>query len=189
MRATYGAYLQPLLPPLALLAAGFLVLTPWPRLKGRERAAAAAILAIAAGLCPVLYLRNSPDARLLQTRLPQQIGDFLRAMPLRPAESIYVVDYEPVVYLLAGVAPPTRYVLPMHLLCPFGGIGVQPRAEITRIMAGNPRCLIISANRARMACEDTALTRLPERLARGRYSLSRRFTDDFESIDVLCRSG
>lgn len=187
MRAMYAAYFQPLLPTLTLLTAAFLMLGIWPALTGRARTATAVVLAVCAIAYPMVFLQVSQEHRLIANRTPREIGAYLRHEALAPGDSIYVVDYEPVVYLLAGATAPTRFVLPQHLVCPFPASGVQADQEIIRIMASRPRCLVLAASRRRMACEQETLVRLPERLGEGHYTVHQRFVGGGEAVDVLCR--
>jgi hypothetical protein len=103
---------------------------------------------VAAAAFPILWFERTEDAHFARTRLPALVADHIRPR-LKPGETIYVVDYEPAVYLLAGAEPPTRYALPMHLLCPFPAAKVDPAAEIARIMSTTPRCLVVVAERPR----------------------------------------
>ena len=70
-----------------------------------------------------------------------QVGaDLAAAHP----ESLYVFNSQPILYALAGVTPPTRYVLPSELVgrtLP-GVAGVDAGAEVARILAGAPRFIV-----------------------------------------------
>lgn len=58
--------------------------------------------------------------------------------------SIYVFDSQPILYALTGLPSPTRYVLPTEVMGNFlpQVAGVNPVAEITRILATNPAMII-----------------------------------------------
>jgi len=85
---------------------------------------------------------------LRETMRPDEtarIGAVLRAA--RPP-SLYVFDGQPILYALAGVPPPTRYVLPSELtrnLLPRVA-GVDPVAEEARILAQSPAYIVREAN-------------------------------------------
>ena len=61
-----------------------------------------------------------------------------------PNDPIWVVNYHPVIYVLADAALPTRYAFPAHLAGPFYRVtGIDSYAEITRILESHPRVLVI----------------------------------------------
>jgi hypothetical protein len=61
-----------------------------------------------------------------------------------PGDPIWVVNYHPVVYVLADAAVSTRYAFPAHLAGPFYRVtGIDSYAEITRILESHPRVLVI----------------------------------------------
>lgn len=61
-----------------------------------------------------------------------------------PGDPIWVVNYHPVVYVLADAALSTRYAFPAHLAGPFYRVtGIDSYAEITRILESHPRVLVI----------------------------------------------
>ncbi len=63
---------------------------------------------------------------------------------LKGASSLYVFDGQPILYALAGAAPPTRYVLPSVLTGTALArvAGVDATAEVARIMAGAPEFVV-----------------------------------------------
>ncbi len=67
----------------------------------------------------------------------RQVGLELRAQ--HPA-SLYIFDSQPIIYALAGVNPPTRYVLPSELtgMSLPAVAGVNPQAEVAGILAARP---------------------------------------------------
>ena len=107
------------LPPRRLLRAGFvLVMLALPALAAKTA------------------LRDATGRDVIR-----QVGLALRAQ--HPA-SVYIFDSQPIIYALAGVNPPTRYVLPSELtgvLLP-GVAGVNPQAEVARILAGRPAFIV-----------------------------------------------
>ena len=61
-----------------------------------------------------------------------------------PGDPIWVVNYHPVVYVLADAAVSTRYAFPAHLAGPFYRVtGIDSYAEIARILESHPRVLVI----------------------------------------------
>ena len=74
------------------------------------------------------------------------MADWIRPR-LRPGECIYVHDGDPLLYREVGSCLPTRWNFPAHLdnLVEARALGVDPVAELQRIMATRPRFVIISA--------------------------------------------
>ncbi|MCO6418111.1 glycosyltransferase family 39 protein [Siccirubricoccus sp. KC 17139] len=64
---------------------------------------------------------------------------------IEPGEPIWVVNYHPAVYVLAGAAIPTRFVFPAHLTGKeFTSIsGVDTDEEVARILGTWPRLIVI----------------------------------------------
>lgn len=61
-----------------------------------------------------------------------------------PGEPIWVVNYLPVVHVLAGAGLATRYAFPPHLVGPYAAVtGIDADAEIARILASRPTLLIV----------------------------------------------
>ena len=182
MRVAYPAYVLPLLAPLTLAAGcllGYLL-----RAGSWQRNVATAGLVIVLAY-PFAFFQLSDNYAIAPSRLPQDIADYVRS--IAPRQSIYVVDYEPVVYLLANAPIPTRYPLPQHLLCNFPPLPVSAPDEIARIMASRPAALVLSTNRKRMACEISDRATLALRLGGDKYYLGQRFTNAFDSIEVWRR--
>jgi 4-amino-4-deoxy-L-arabinose transferase-like glycosyltransferase len=73
--------------------------------------------------------------------VPVEIGSMLKGAQ---AQSLYVFDSQPIIYALTGLPPPTRYVLPSELtgLTLPQVAGVDPVAEITRILATAPQYIV-----------------------------------------------
>lgn len=147
-------YFLQLLPPLCLLAAWTLVqgvrLSPLPR---RWQPVLFSVLALVAlgQPCARALRASGAEVRAQVQRAPRTetlayIGAYLRGQ-LQPGETFFVADGEPVLYFLAGVDAPTRYVLPalfydegLAALLP-----VEPLDELDHIMAHPPRYVVLSA--------------------------------------------
>ncbi len=73
------------------------------------------------------------------------MADWIRPR-LRPGQCIYVHDGDPLLYRETGSCFPTRWSFPAHLdnLVEAEALGVDPVAELRRIMAARPRFVIIS---------------------------------------------
>ena len=82
-----------------------------------------------------------------------------------PGQPVYVVDYEPVVYQLSGAPVPTRFPLPLHLMCDFPPLPVLPEDELRRIIATRPAALIFAPTDYRMSGELPARIGLVRQIA------------------------
>lgn len=73
--------------------------------------------------------------------LPVEIAATLTAAH---AQSLYVFDSQPIIYALTGLPAPTRFVLPSELtgLTLPQVAGVEPEAEVTRILATAPQYIV-----------------------------------------------
>lgn len=185
LRATYESYLQPLLAPLCLLAG--VTLAEIYTLERRDlwtKALAIAAVAIAV-VYPVLLFQLTPAAAIAQSNLADRVANYVRERA--PGRSIYVVDYEPVIYQMTGATVPTRYPLPMQLLCPSFAAKIDQGPEIRRIMSTQPALLIVSASRARMVCEDRRLATMALTAGHGDYRMERTFSDTHEVVEVWAR--
>jgi hypothetical protein len=57
---------------------------------------------------------------------------------------VWIANYHPVVYVLAGVAVPTRYAFPAHLAGWYSGVtGIDADAEIDRVLASRPAAIVV----------------------------------------------
>lgn len=176
MHASYQYYYQALLAPLCLLS-GVTIAHLW-RSTDRAPRAAAVALAVSSLVFPAVWFPSTGEAKLAGARTPDRIARYLAEATHGSGGSLYVVDYQPVVYQLSGLRPATRFPIPMQLVCPFPAIGERPEREIARTMASRPDFLVISASRAALLCEIPALSNLPLRIGAGGYRLDRRFKDE-----------
>jgi 4-amino-4-deoxy-L-arabinose transferase-like glycosyltransferase len=144
----FDHYFLMLLPPLCALAA--LGLEAAVIRAGRRGARSAAVIGLAIGIAalPVSHILLPRLAHGLGWRLadpPAQVAAIARA-ELAPGEALWVANWHPVVYALAGVAPPTRFAFPGHLAGLHAGVtGFDQDAELDRVLALPPRIIVISS--------------------------------------------
>ena len=88
------------------------------------------------------YMGRAPD-------LPVEIARDLKPR-LEPEDTVYVYDYQPVLYYLLAVRAPTNYPLPSHHLNPgtTASLDFRPAAEMARIVARSPRFVIAGSDPA-----------------------------------------
>ena len=78
--------------------------------------------------------------------LPDPVREVAAAIrqELAPGESIFVANYHPVVYFLAGAEVPTRYIFPAHLTGDFHRLtGIDTDQEVGRVLGTAPRFIVI----------------------------------------------
>lgn len=148
---------------LAILAHPFAVFgrTVWPILPGKDRATA---------------LHDTP-AEIARDLQPLLTADGVAAAD----EVVYVFDYQPIIYALLDIVPPTRYALPSFLISRFMSYvaGVDPERELAAIMGRRPAFVI----RARVApnlsgqAVDLDLYREMDRVLAADYRVWRRYQD------------
>lgn len=141
----FGHYFLILLPPLALLGSTAAV-------------ALARFLGTARPRLLVFGLAAAISGDLVTTDLQARLGrGFAMGLPdaprrmaalineeLRPGETIFVPNYQPVVYFLTNAPLPTRFPFPVHLTGRFGSLaGVDTDAEVARILAARPRFIVL----------------------------------------------
>jgi 4-amino-4-deoxy-L-arabinose transferase-like glycosyltransferase len=177
-RRLFPHYFLQTLPPLSLLAA--LVIVQAVRLDSqlpRARQALLIGLILAIGLArPVIrpmqqslgeiqaLLRGAERVELLV-----HTAGYLRER-MAPGDYLYVAEGPPMLYYLTGAAIPTRYVLPTLLNSDGAAMaGIDPLAELERIMALRPRYVVLPENYQR---DPAFLARLHVRLAED-YALER----------------
>ncbi len=145
----YPHYFILLLPSLSIISGLFLT---FPIITKHQHHLAAGLILVSAvflsfnktpyemGLAA--YMGRAPD-------LPAEIARDLKP-ELDPEDTVYVYDYQPVLYYLLAVQAPTNYPLPAHHLYP--GISryldFKPAAEMARIVSQAPRFVIAGSNPA-----------------------------------------
>ncbi len=146
----FDHYFLMLLPPLCALAA--LGLEAGAIRAGRRGARAGAVVVLAAAIAAL------PIATILVPRLangfgwrladpPAQVAALARA-ELAPGEVLFLANWHPVVYALAGIDPPSRLAFPTHLAglhAPLTGMDYE--AELDRVLAIPPRLIVIAPSR------------------------------------------
>ena len=78
--------------------------------------------------------------------LPDPVREVAAAIrqDLAPGESIFVANYHPVVYFLAGAELPTRYIFPAQLTGNHYQVtGIDPEEEVRRILGTQPRMIVV----------------------------------------------
>ncbi len=137
-------YFLLLLPPISVMSAILIAacveaaVVPWLR-----RRASLALLAFIAMVPLAAYLQALPWMALFKPDLPRQVATVIRSSS--PAgQTAYVVNFEPIVYLLAGLPLPTRYPFPPHL----AGFQtrltqIDPDAEMARILRERPEFIVV----------------------------------------------
>ena len=128
----YNHYALPLLVPLSVAAAPLL---GWPGARWRRVSAMLALSlvgVIAATVLTVIHLRARGDGT--------EVRALASAAALGPGEFLYVFDGETILYFLTRSPLPTPFVFPTHLndLREAEGIGIDPVAELRRILASGP---------------------------------------------------
>lgn len=76
---------------------------------------------------------------------PARIAAAIRSELSRaPGETLYVFDYQPMIYPLAGVAPPTRYAFPPFIVGRGGSrvAGIDADREFAAVMAWRPLFIV-----------------------------------------------
>jgi 4-amino-4-deoxy-L-arabinose transferase-like glycosyltransferase len=145
----YDHYFLILLPPLSLLAAfGLAAVTRFalqPRLVLKGFAVGVALL-MALPFTDMLLPRLAHGAGLRVMDPVRQVARAANAA-LRPGEALYVANWHPVVYALAGRPPPTRYAFPGHLAGVYARVtGIDADAELARVLAIPPGVIVVSTS-------------------------------------------
>ncbi|MBP0491230.1 hypothetical protein [Roseomonas indoligenes] len=162
----YNHYALPLLLPLSIAASPLLGRKSARIWKVPAAPALLALGAIATAVPAVLHLRsrgNGTEVRAL-------------ASAVRPGATLYVFDGESILYLLTRSPLPSPFVFPTHLndQREASGIGVDPVAELRRILAARPDYIVTTdSTRARinpvsenLLAQDLAATYRPVRSVR-----------------------
>jgi hypothetical protein len=131
-------YFFALYPPLSL--AGALALCVAAR--HRPKTLVAGLIVLFAIAIPLWIRGNAQMARGGEADAPHAVAEYLRQAGAADM-NVFVYDYQPVIYALARLRPPTRYVLGAEL-SKFGySAHVDGSAEIRRIMDESPDFVVI----------------------------------------------
>jgi 4-amino-4-deoxy-L-arabinose transferase-like glycosyltransferase len=142
----------------------------------------AAATALSQAATPILALHNGHVA--LQRDTPARIAHEIRPLLAKPAAmasgQLFVFDYQPIIYSLAGQMPPTKYPFPSVLTrCQLARVAKVPAMhEIARILATNPEFII----RSRFPYQDPTIVNLRvyaavDRTLAARYQVWRVYDD------------
>ena len=135
----YQHYFLLLVPPLVLATASLIV--EW-RPHRQPRAIAAAL----AGLLLPPVVHYVQEARWIARGEPtpddyRDLATDIRSR-IRPGETLYVVNDNPMIYVQSGAASATRYAWPWHILRDDFGASVDADREISAIFARTPRYVV-----------------------------------------------
>ena len=180
-------YFLILLPPLSLLAAIGLYAFARHVSERRVRLLLAALVGfvavdvMATDMTPRLargFAMGSPDT-------PRRIAALMND-ELQPGDTIFVPNYQPVVYFLTNANLPTRFPFPVHLTGGFANLaGVDTNAEVARILASRPRFIVLDRTEW-FAMRPSAMSMLTEALAEF-YELAANFVEERGSIELWRR--
>lgn len=133
------------LPPLALLAGlGAWVFARLARPGWRRFAYALTIAAVVIHSWLGAFVPRLD--RGIGIALPDPVREVAAAIrqDLAPGESIFVANYHPVVYFLAGAELPTRYIFPAQLTGNHYQVtGIDPEEEVRRVLGTQPRMIVV----------------------------------------------
>jgi 4-amino-4-deoxy-L-arabinose transferase-like glycosyltransferase len=88
--------------------------------------------------CCTLASKDKPDVpRLVASRI---------AAELAPGESIFVFNYQPIVYFLSRAALPTRIPFPIDLVGTHNFTGINLDAELARALLSKPHFIVVDRN-------------------------------------------
>ena len=89
--------------------------------------------------CCMLSVANTPDVpRLVANRIADELA---------PGESIFVFNYQPIIYFLSHAAPPTKFLFPADLVGALNLTGVDLDTELARILISRPRFIVVDRDR------------------------------------------
>lgn len=105
---------------------------------------------------------------------------------LQPGDTIFVPNYQPVVYFLTEARLPTRFPFPVHLTGGFANLaGVDMDAEVARILATRPRFIVLDRTEW-FAMRPSAMSMLTEALEEF-YELAASFAEERGPIELWRR--
>jgi hypothetical protein len=142
----YPHYFLIWLPPLSILTAlGAWWVVRWlPRFRRRRGFALLVAVVVVGSWRADATFRIDRGIGLFAPDPVRQVAAEVRAR-IEPGEPIFVVNYHPAVYFLAGAGVPTRFVFPAHLTGKeFTSVaGMDNDAEVARILGTWPKVIVI----------------------------------------------
>ncbi len=172
------------LPSLSVLAAlGAHALSRY--LAPRRALLCLALITVAVSLDP---WRNDSAPRiwsghnLLEPDAPARIAEHI-AEEMPPGETIFIANYQPIVYFLANAALPTRFAFPAHLTGVWNNLaGSDTDAEITRILETRPRFIVV--DRTHWGAMRPAAARAITTALEGGYQIAYVFQDGRSTVEL-----
>lgn len=141
----FNHYFLIMLPPLSLLAAA----GAWALSRALMPARPGLLLSVMIGVLALnswvadaaRRVEGGPGFRRADP--VRQVAEALRAA-VPPGSTVFVANYHPVVYVLADMAVPSRFVFPAHLAGWYSGVtGIDADAEVARVLAARPAAIIV----------------------------------------------
>jgi 4-amino-4-deoxy-L-arabinose transferase-like glycosyltransferase len=148
-RRFWDHYFLQVLPAMCLLAAHAVLEILRLDMTSLQKAFVLVVLLVSTSMLSPVHVNLNTAVQLAYQRYvsktdewkdtPRQIADYVNERA-GGGDTIYVVDYQPVIYFLAQAQPPTRYVFPDHLTNPdlTTMTGIDPVAELDAIMEKAP---------------------------------------------------
>ena len=162
----YDHHFLPVLSPISIVVAGA-VRFYTDKLALPSKTAAVSMLAVASlALIPLAHhVLDVATARFRQD-VPRSIAQAIRN-DITSGDQVYVVDYAPIIYLLADAPLPTRYAFPTFLVGANIRVLDDVPSERLRVLRNRPKYIVMhedSRNNA-AAWDLQALTQVEETLA------------------------
>jgi hypothetical protein len=180
-RQFYRHYYLVTLAPLCLLSTSLASRNPGlSRRSGLSLALAAAIaLTPLSAIGLKYYVPWVSDFVAGRQDEPTRVAAHVRTL-LRPDDTLYVLDAEPVVYFLADIEPATRFAFPAFILDPhFSAVArVDYRVEFSAILSRAPRCIVMLRHNPNPRAQEFRKLIKPVYRPQG----------SFETVDVRCRN-
>jgi hypothetical protein len=82
-------------------------------------------------------------ATLSRPDVPREVAWAIREKMV-PGDSVYVVNYEPIIYMLANAPLPTRYAFPVFLVGFRSVTDTDMVVERTRVLGARPKYIVVN---------------------------------------------
>ncbi|HKT19959.1 MAG TPA: hypothetical protein VJR47_18045 [Stellaceae bacterium] len=117
---------------------------PW-RQQHPRWAACSAVVAAIVSFNPVGIYRDTVKVKTFaRNDVAREIADRIKAR-ISPAETVFVFNYQPIIYFLVGSALPTKHVLPADWGRQFAATaGVQPLRAVEAVFAKKPDFVVVA---------------------------------------------